>query len=198
MRTSTAKALILTCPTFPTLTSSRRRGDPEGAARRGGTGPPRPTDAGTWIGVRTSGRRAGRRLAPGREVRLRYGCIVRCNEVVKGADGAIAELRCTWDPESRGGRAKDGRKVQGTIHWVASEGAVPVELRDYEPLFTTDVPGSTGDIESERNPNSLTVRRGFAEQSCTEWSGTPGRRCSLSGFYYMDMDSAATRSCTTA
>jgi glutaminyl-tRNA synthetase len=190
----------LDVPYFPNvdeLPAPSPEEDPEGAARRVryGSRPVRLTRE-LWIersDFQETPAKGFRRLAPGREVRLRYGCIVRCNEVVKGADGAIAELRCTWDPESRGGRAKDGRKVQGTIHWVASEGAVPVELRDYEPLFTTDVPGSTGDIESERNPNSLTVRRGFAEESCTEWSGDAGAPLQFErlGFYYMDMDSAA-------
>ena len=75
------------------------------------------------------------RLAPGREVRLRWGYIVKCVEVVKNADGEIVELRCTHDPDSRGGATADGRKVQGTIHWVAAADAVDAQVRLYSPLF---------------------------------------------------------------
>src|SRR5207244_3355653 len=75
------------------------------------------------------------RLAPGREVRLRYAYFVTCREAVKDAAGEIVELRCTYDPTTRGGNAPDGRKVRGTIHWVAAVDAIPAEIRLYNPLF---------------------------------------------------------------
>jgi glutaminyl-tRNA synthetase len=80
------------------------------------------------------------RLAPGREVRLRYGYFIKCDEVVKDDSGEIVELRCTYDPATRGGAAPDGRKVKGTIHWVSAEHAVPVEVRLYDRLFTVANP----------------------------------------------------------
>jgi glutaminyl-tRNA synthetase len=97
------------------------------------------------------------RLAPGREVRLRYAYFVTCCEVVKDTAGEIVELRCTYDPATRGGNAPDGRKVRGTIHWVAASQAVPAEIRLYNPLFTRPDPGAEGDLMADLNPNSLEV-----------------------------------------
>ncbi len=100
------------------------------------------------------------RLAPGREVRLRYAYFLKCNEVIKDEDGKVIELRCTYDPETAGGKAPDGRKVKGTIHWVSAEHAVDAEVRLYEPLFTIE---NTGDIPEDQdwkdfiNPDSLTT-----------------------------------------
>ena len=100
------------------------------------------------------------RLAPGAEVRLRYAALVRCREVVKDAAGNVAELRCTWDPDSRGGRSPDGRKVKGTLHWVSAAHAVKAEVRLYDRLFTRenplDVPEGQ-DYKDFLNPDSLTV-----------------------------------------
>ena len=102
------------------------------------------------------------RLAPGREVRLRYAYLITCREVVKNEAGEVVELRCTYDPASRGGTAPDGRKVKGTIHWVSARHAVPAEVRLYDRLFTAEYP----DMDKERdfkeflNPNSLEVLRG--------------------------------------
>jgi glutaminyl-tRNA synthetase len=80
------------------------------------------------------------RLAPGREVRLRYAYFITCNEVVKDAAGKVTELRCTYDPATRGGNAPDGRKVKGTIHWVSAPQAVSAEIRVYDHLFKTEFP----------------------------------------------------------
>ena len=98
------------------------------------------------------------RLAPGREVRLRYGYFIRCVDVIKDDNGEVVELRCTYDPESRGGHAPDGRKVRGTIHWVSVARAIPAEVRLYDHLFTTERPDDASDgsdYRSNLNPDSL-------------------------------------------
>ncbi len=100
------------------------------------------------------------RLAPGREVRLRWGYFIRCVDVVKGSDGEVRELHCTYDPETRGGDAPDGRKVKGTIHWVSAPHAVDAEVRLYDHLFTKpdpEVSAAGGDFRSNLNPASLEV-----------------------------------------
>ncbi len=96
------------------------------------------------------------RLAPGREARLRYAYFVTCREAVKNAAGEVTELRCTYDPATRGGNAPDGRKVQATLHWVSAMDAVPAEVRLYNPLFSRPDP-SGGDFAADLNPNSLEV-----------------------------------------
>ena len=99
------------------------------------------------------------RLAPGREVRLRYAYYIKCVQVVKDAAGEVVELRCTYDPETRGGYAPDGRQVKATLHWVSASHAVPAEVRLYDRLFTRPEPGAEhgGDFSADINPNSLEV-----------------------------------------
>ena len=97
------------------------------------------------------------RLALGREVRLRYAYFVTCNEVIKNDAGEVIELRCTYDPETRGGNAPDGRKVKATIHWVSAEHAVAAEIRQYEPLFLDEEPDIKEGLERALNPESLKV-----------------------------------------
>ena len=97
------------------------------------------------------------RLSPGREVRLRFAYFVTCREAVKDAKGEVVELRCTYDPATRGGNAPDGRKVQGTIHWVAAAQAAKAEVRLYNHLFKRPDPGAEGDVMADLNPNSLEV-----------------------------------------
>jgi glutaminyl-tRNA synthetase len=99
------------------------------------------------------------RLSPGREVRLRYGWIIRCDEVIKDAAGKVIELRCSYDPETRGGATPDGRVVKGTIHWVSAEYSIPCEVRLYDRLFTDPDPESDpdGDFMRHLNPRSLVV-----------------------------------------
>jgi glutaminyl-tRNA synthetase len=97
------------------------------------------------------------RLAPGREVRLRYGFFVTCNEIVRGPSGEITALRCTYDPATKGGNAPDGRKVQATLHWVAAADAVTAEVRLYEQLFNRPDPGADGDVMADLNPSSMEV-----------------------------------------
>ncbi|MDE0179910.1 MAG: glutamine--tRNA ligase/YqeY domain fusion protein [Caldilineaceae bacterium] len=100
------------------------------------------------------------RLAPGREVRLRWGYFIRCEEVVKNDRGEVVALHCTYDPETRGGYAPDGRKVRGTIHWVSADHAVPAEVRLYDRLFNVedpyDVPDGQ-DFMANLSSNSLSV-----------------------------------------
>jgi glutaminyl-tRNA synthetase len=103
------------------------------------------------------------RLAPGREVRLRYGYFITCTDVIKDASGEVKELHCTYDPATRGGDSPDGRKVQGTIHWVSAQHALDCELRLYERLFTSPNPDAVDEGEdflSDLNPDSLTVVHG--------------------------------------
>ena len=97
------------------------------------------------------------RLGPGREVRLRYAYFIRCNEVIKDNSGKITELHCSYDPETRGGNAPDGRKVKGTIHWVSEEQAISVEIRLYDRLFTVPDPGRAEDWRSLLNPDSVEI-----------------------------------------
>ncbi|MEK9943053.1 MAG: glutamine--tRNA ligase/YqeY domain fusion protein, partial [Gammaproteobacteria bacterium] len=99
------------------------------------------------------------RLAPGREVRLRYAYLVTCTEVIHDENGNVAEVRCTYDPETRGGNAPDGRKVKGTIHWVSAKHARDATVRLYEPLFNEPQPkvSSEADLENILNPNSCVV-----------------------------------------
>jgi glutaminyl-tRNA synthetase len=97
------------------------------------------------------------RLGPGREVRLRSAYFITCTDVIKDAAGEVVELRCTYDPETRGGDAPDGRKVKGTLHWVSAHHALPAEIRLYEPLFTEPIPGRGGDFLDDINQDSLEV-----------------------------------------
>ncbi len=100
------------------------------------------------------------RLAPGSEVRLRWGYFIKCEEVIKDASGEIVELRCTYDPATRGGMAPDGRKVRGTIHWVEATNAIDAEIRQYDRLFLKENPDDVEegkDFLSNLNPSSLTI-----------------------------------------
>ncbi len=101
-----------------------------------------------------------RRLVPGGEVRLRYGYVVRCVDVVKDEDGVVSEVHCTYDPETRGGSTPDGRKVKGTIHWVSASHSVPAEVRLYDRLFSVPDPENVEegeDFTGHLNPESLTI-----------------------------------------
>ena len=112
------------------------------------------------------------RLSPGNEVRLRYAYFIKCREAIKNAAGEIVELRCTYDPATKGGNAPDGRKVQGTIHWVSARHAIACEVRLYDRLFTVpdpdDVPEGQ-DFLSVLNPQSLvTVPVAYIESSTAQ------------------------------
>ena len=102
------------------------------------------------------------RMAPGREVRLKNGFFLKCNDVIKDDDGKVTELRCTYDPETAGGKAPDGRKPSGTIHWVSAQHAIDAEVRVYNVLFeqekADDVPEGV-DWKETINPESLVVMK---------------------------------------
>jgi glutaminyl-tRNA synthetase len=97
------------------------------------------------------------RLSPGMEVRLRYAFFITCKEVVKNAKGDVVELRCTYDPATKGGNAPDGRKVKATIHWVSAAHALPAEVRLYNPLFSKPGPSGAENFAADLNPNSMEV-----------------------------------------
>ena len=103
------------------------------------------------------------RLAPGQEVRLRYAALITCKEVIKDASGKVVELRCTWDPASRGGVSPDNRKVKGTLHWVSAAHAVDAEARLYDRLYTVEDPSAEAEGKTfldYLNPESLIVKKG--------------------------------------
>jgi glutaminyl-tRNA synthetase len=134
------------------------------------------------------------RLGPGREVRLRYAYFVTCREVVKDAAGEIVELRCTYDPTTRGGNAPDGRKVRGTIHWVSAAHAEPAEIRLYNPLFTRPDPGADGDLMADLNPRSLEVLSGaMLEPGLAGGNAETAVQFERQGYFCRDPDSAAGR-----
>jgi glutaminyl-tRNA synthetase len=134
------------------------------------------------------------RLAPGAEVRLRYACLLRCVSVVKDESGAITELRCTWDPDSKGGTPKDGRKVKGTLHWVSAKFGVPAEARLIDRLFTVENPLADKDISylDYLNPRAREVLTNvFLEPSLA--TAEPGERFQFErlGYFCVDPDSTS-------
>jgi len=134
------------------------------------------------------------RLSPGREVRLRYAYLITCQEAVKDAAGDIVELRCTYDPATRGGSAPDGRSPKATLHWVSAAQAEPAEARLYDHLFKVPEPGAAGDLLADLNPESEQALTG-----CKMEPGLlrlpPGERFQLErlGYFCVDSDSGAGR-----
>ncbi len=127
------------------------------------------------------------RLGPGREVRLRYAYYVTCTEVIKDADGHVIELRCTYDPETRGGKSADGRKIKGTIHWVSAAHALPVQVNSYDRLFNTPNPGAEDNMLDSLNPDSLEVLDNcFAEPSMAEAQAEQSFQFERTGYYTRD------------
>jgi glutaminyl-tRNA synthetase len=127
------------------------------------------------------------RLGPGREVRLRYAYYVTCTDVVKDADGNVIELRCTYDPETRGGKSADGRKIKGTIHWVSVSEALPVQVNSYDRLFNTPNPGASDTMLDSLNPNSLEILENcFAEPSMADANAEQGFQFERNGYYTRD------------
>jgi len=136
------------------------------------------------------------RLAPGQEVRLRYAYFIKCEEVIKDAQGNVVELRCTYDPASRGGNSPDGRKVQGTIHWVSAQHAVKAEIRLFDRLFAKadpdDVEEGT-DWKSSINPESLKVIEGLLEPSLQNVKHLDKFQFERLGYFSVDYDSTPSK-----
>jgi glutaminyl-tRNA synthetase len=133
------------------------------------------------------------RLSPGREVRLRYAYLVTCTDVIKDDDGNVIEVRCTYDPESKGGNAPDGRKVKGTIHWVSAKHAIDAEVRLYDRLFSQESPDDVPegqDWKDGLNPESLEVLSD-AKLEPSLAAAEPGARVQFerNGYFCVDQDS---------
>jgi glutaminyl-tRNA synthetase len=140
------------------------------------------------------------RLSPGAEVRLRHACLLKCERVIKDDKGEVVELRCTWDPDSRGGNPKDGRKVKGTLHWVSAQHALSAEVRLYDRLFKSERPGQTpqddatgegtGDFLADLNPESLVVAKDArVEPSLAEAPAGDTVQFERVGYFCVDPDS---------
>lgn len=136
------------------------------------------------------------RLSVGREVRLRYAYLITCVGVVKDASGQVVELHCTYDPETKSGEAKDGRKVKATLHWVAAESAIPIEVRLYDNLFVKPDPDDVAegqDYLSNLNPRSLEVRMALAEESLRNAQVGQRFQFERQGYFCVDKDSTPER-----
>ncbi len=134
------------------------------------------------------------RLAPGREVRLRSAYFVTCRQVVKDAAGEIVELRCTYDPTTRGGDAPDGRRPKATLHWVSADHAIPAEVRLYDHLFARPDPGAGGDLFADLNRESEKVVRGcLVEPMLAETRVGETVQFERLGYFAPDLDSAPDR-----
>jgi glutaminyl-tRNA synthetase len=137
------------------------------------------------------------RLAPGREVRLRAGYFITCDEVETGPDGEITRLLCSYDPETAGGQAPDGRKVKATMHWVSAEHALDIDVALYERLFTDEHPGAGGDEPlTSLNPNSREVRRAKAEPAAADIAPGEVVQFERLGYFARDLDDDPTASPT--
>ena len=132
------------------------------------------------------------RLSPGTEVRLRYSYLIRCEEVVKDAEGNITELRCTYDPESGNGSSSDGRRVKGVIHWVSAADAVEAEIRLFNPLFTKEDPDDVDEgqtWEDNLNPESMVKITGYLEPSLRDIPVGQAVQFERVGYFCPDTDS---------
>ena len=131
-------------------------------------------------------------MAPGKEVRLRYGYFITCNEVIKDSTGEITELHCTYDPLSKGGKSPDGRKVKGTIHWVSAKHAVDIEVRLYDRLFNNenpDIAEEGKDFKSNLNPDSLKIINAKAEPCIKNSKVLEKFQFERQGYFCVDKDS---------
>ena len=134
------------------------------------------------------------RLSPGREVRLRYAYFITCRRAVKNAAGEVVELICTYDPQTRGGNAPDGRKVRATLHWVSAARAAPAEIRLYNSLFTRPDPGADGDLLGDLNPHSLETLTGSrVEPSLAAATSGETLQFERQGYFCRDPDSTPDR-----
>ena len=130
------------------------------------------------------------RLSPGAEVRLRYAYFVTCREAVKNSKGEVVELRCTYDPATRGGNAPEGRKVKATIHWVSAAHSIPAEVRLYNSLFTRPNPSGGENFTADLNPNSLEVLTGARlESALADAQPENPVQFERQGYFCLDRDS---------
>lgn len=130
------------------------------------------------------------RLAPGKEVRLRYAYFIKCEEFVTDENGEVVELKCTYDPETRGGNAPDGRKVKGTIHWVSADYCKKAEVRLYDRLFTVEQPGmGEEDFLTQLNPDSEKVAECYIEPALAEIKPYEVVQFERVGYFACDKDS---------
>ncbi len=130
------------------------------------------------------------RLAPGREVRLRYAYFITCQEAIKDEKGNVIELRCTYDPETRGGDAPDGRKVKATLHWVSAAHALNIEARLFDKLFTVEDPmGEKGEFTDYLNPDSLEILTALAEPAVASLNEGDRIQFERTGYFSVDPDS---------
>ena len=131
------------------------------------------------------------RMSVGREVRLRYAYFITCREMVKNAAGEVIELRCTYDPASKGGNSPDGRKVKATIHWVSAEHSLPAEVRVYNPLFANPDPSGAENFAADINPESLEVLKDARlEPALAEAEVEKPVQFERQGYFCLDRDSA--------
>ncbi len=128
------------------------------------------------------------RLAPGREVRLRYAYYVTCTEVIKDSTGKIVEIRCTYDPKTKGGWSEDGRKVKGTLHWVSALHAIQAEVRLYDKLFIEENPSKAEDFTACINPESVKIIKAFLEPALAQ--AQAGYACQFERLGYFIADAA--------
>src|SRR5260221_120919 len=135
------------------------------------------------------------RLSPGKEVRLRYAYFIKCQEVIKDAQGNVVELRCTYDPATRGGEAPEGRKVKATLHWVSADHALDAEVRVYNLLFTKPFAEETAEGEdfiANLNPNSLETIEGVKSEPFVQGAAVGNRyQFERQGYFCIDPDSTA-------
>jgi glutaminyl-tRNA synthetase len=132
------------------------------------------------------------RLKPGGEVRLKYAYFIKCENIIKDADGNITELHCTYDPESRGGQSPDGRKVKGTIHWVDSKTCVDAEVRLYDRLFLKEDPDDLDENETYLdylNPDSLQIITAKIENNLADAAVGTTVQFERKGYFCVDKDS---------
>jgi glutaminyl-tRNA synthetase len=133
------------------------------------------------------------RMAPGKEVRLKHGYYVVCQEVIKDADGKVVELRCSYDPETRGGWSSDGRKVKGTIHWVSASHAVKAEVRLFEKLWTAEKPLDLPegvDVMVNFNQKSKSIVEAFVDPGATDFSPEKVLQFVRLGYFVVDRDTS--------
>ncbi len=133
------------------------------------------------------------RLSPGSEVRLRYAYFVTCREVIKNAAGEVTELRCTYDPATKGGNAPDGRKVKATMHWLPAAQSMPAEIRIYHPLFAKPNPDA-GNFAADLNPQSLEILKDARIEPAIAAGNSPEPvQFERQGYFVRDQDSTPDR-----